>query len=429
MKKKLTVIVALFSAGLILFDFAYPPKKESGKLLADWISVQLKLVRTTKGVPHVAFSRHFAYTAIAFYESVIPGDKNYLSLSGQLQNLEKLPQYQSKVSFSSEACSNAAYAEMLRYYYGKNSNARLIDSLETVNGATLQRTGINKESLTASSDFGKTIAKAIILWSETDGSEKANAPYNLPAGEGLWQLTPPNFVKAAVPYWKNNRSLVKGSTENKITSFPPKYSTDANSDYYKMVKEVFDVSQSLTAEQKSIAWFWDDSPGKYLSVPGHWSSILAQVIKNNNLSLTTSAEAFIKMHIALHDAAIVAWGGKYTYNVLRPITNIQNWVKRDWQSEIETPSHPEFPAAHATLSSAAATGLTSVLGDTFSFSDATYSDIGMQARSFSSFNSAAQEAGLSRLYGGIHYRFSIDEGLKIGSRTADAVFVNLKFKP
>jgi hypothetical protein len=349
-------------------------------------------------------------------------------MTGQLQDLQKLPLYKAESAFVPEAGSNAAYAEMARFFYGENSNAYLIDSMETATRETLLRTGVTQQAVFTSADFGKSIAKAIILWSQADGSDKANALYDPPTGDGLWQPTPPAYIKAAVPYWQNNRPLVKGSTENMIAVSPPKYSTDASSYYQKMVKEVFDVSRTLNEEQKNIAWFWDDSPGKYLSVPGHWSSILAQVIKSKNLSLESSAEAYAKMHIALHNACLVAWSGKYTHNVIRPITNIQKNIDKNWQSLIETPPHPEFPAAHATLSNAAATGLTNALGNNLSFTDATYADIGVKARNFSSFHAAAEEAGMSRLYGGIHYRFSIEEGLKIGKRTGEASLSQLKFK-
>jgi len=168
--------------------------------------------------------------------------------------------------------------------------------------------------------------------------------------------------------------------------------------------------------------FWDDSPnGKFLTVPGHWSSILAQVVASNNIPLQKGAAAYACMHLSLYDATIAAWKGKYTYGVVRPVTNIQRLIKKEWMPLIETPPHPEYPAAHATLSSAAATGLTVVLGDRVAFTDQTYSYLGMAPRKFTSFTDAAREAGISRLYGGIHYRFSIEQGLLIGKEVADNV--------
>ena len=427
MKKLIPQGMALLM--LFLISIGVPAKDtSSGKLLSDWISVHLKLVRTTQGVAHVAYSRHFSYTAIACYESAIIGDKKYRSLAGQLQGLNSLPLFTSPTQGEPAASANAAYAVMLRHFYGKNSNAYLIDSTEAANIAWLQQCGVTKDALSASSEFGKSVALAIIQWSETDGSEKADAPYSPPAGEGKWQLTPPSFSKAAMPYWENMRSLVSGSGTNVFAKMPPQYSLDPNSDYQKMVKEVYDVSLHLSEEQKNIALFWDDSPGEHLTVFGHWSSIVAQLIDAKKLSLMSGTEAYVKMHIALQDATMVAWHGKYLYNVLRPVSNIQKTMKAGWLPLIETPPHPEFPAAHATFSTAAATGLTSALGEGVAFTDNTYAYLGMPARKFPSIKDAAKEAGRSRLYGGIHYSFSINEGSAIGERTALNALKKLKFK-
>jgi len=428
MKTKSILLAICLSAIVVASISAVPVKDESGKILSDWISVHLQLVRTTKSVPHVAYSRHFAHTAIAFYEAVNAQSKMYKSVGGQLQGLEPLPVYGGATKYEPLAAANAVYAEMTRYFYSKNSNANIIDSTEQANRALLIQRGISEASVNASAAHGKAISKSIIRWMESDHSEQADAAYTVPQSEGSWQSTPPSFTKPAVPYWGNNRTIVEGSTACIDASKPPVYSLAPTSDYYKMVKDVYDVSQKITTEQKDIAWFWDDSPGKYLTVPGHWSSILAQVIKEKSLSLPVSSEAFLKMHIALHDAAIAAWKGKYSFLVVRPVTNVQKLFQPDWQSLIETPPHPEFPAAHATLSGAAASGLTSALGDNISFTDGTYSFLGIAPRKFESFNAAAREAGISRLYGGIHYRYSIEQGLMIGQETAKVVISKVKVK-
>jgi hypothetical protein len=100
----------------------------------------------------------------------------------------------------------------------------------------------------------------------------------------------------------------------------------------------------------------------------------------------------------------------------------------DWKSLIITPNHPEYPAAHATVSTAAATALSDALGQSVSFTDHTYDDIGFQPRSFISFEEAANEAGRSRLYGGIHYTPSIDAGHVLGKKTATVVLAGLNIK-
>jgi len=421
----LILAIAVF----VLCNFLPIEKQENGKLLADWIKLHLRLVRTSNGVAHVAFSRHFSYTAIAFYESVVSGNANHRSLGTQLQNLPTLPAFNKKEKYMAVAGSNSAYAAMLRYFYSKNTNAQLIDSLEKVNKESFKASGYDDQSIRASEDYGKLIAQHIIAWAEKDGADQTNNFAELPSMTGGWQPTPPGFVKPAVPHWQNNKTLVEGSTRDVYKNLKefPSYSSDKSSAYYKMVNEVYEVSQNLTEEQKEIALFWDDSPTKYLTVSGHWSSILAQVIQEKSLPLDVSAVAYVKCHIALNDAAIAAWYGKYTYMVARPITNIHAYIAPGWSPFIVTPPHPEFPAAHATLSAAAASGLTQALGN-LAFTDNSYTDLGMKARSFQSFEMAAKEAGLSRLYGGIHYRHSIDEGLTIGNRVANNALQRLKFE-
>ncbi len=196
-----------------------------------------------------------------------------------------------------------------------------------------------------------------------------------------------------------------------------------------MAKAVYETSQQLTAEQRAIALFWDDAPnGKYVSAFGHWISVLAQVAVEKKFPLVKTAEAYAKTAIAMHEATIATWKLKYTYNLVRPVTYIQQHIDSQWLPIIVTPPHPEYPAAHATLSAAAAYALTDALGDKISFTDHTYNDIGLSSRTFANFDAAGREAGISRLYGGIHYQQSIDAGASVGKQVAQNVSSGLRFK-
>jgi hypothetical protein len=179
-----------------------------------------------------------------------------------------------------------------------------------------------------------------------------------------------------------------------------------------------------------MALFWDDFPdGRYYGAGGHWASIFRQLLSLKQLSLIDGSIAYAKMNISVADAFNATWKGKYTYNVLRPVSYIQKHMNHaDWKPLIVTPSHPEYPAAHASLSMAAATALTNALGDNVAFTDHTYDDLGFAPRNFKSINDAGKEAGLSRLYGGIHYRPSIEAGYTVGSKTASNVLNGISFK-
>jgi hypothetical protein len=138
-------------------------------------------------------------------------------------------------------------------------------------------------------------------------------------------------------------------------------------------------------------------------------------------TLALAAEAYAKAGIAERDATIVCFRSKYTYNMIRPITYIRKLIDPAWQSFIATPPHPEYPAAHAYVTGSVMQAVTKVLGDNISFTDHTYDFRGWAPRSFTSLNKIGEEAGMSRLYGGIHYLPSINAGLALGADLGTAV--------
>ena len=236
------------------------------------------------------------------------------------------------------------------------------------------------------------------------------------------------MVVANVPGWRNNRTLLASSLEGTMPPAPLTFSKEEGSPFYAMAKELYDVSQALTVEQKAIANFWDDAPnGKYVTVIGHWFNILRQVLLKERPNLMDAAAAYLRLGITMNDATISCWKAKYNYHQLRPVTYIRKYMGHaDWNSFITTPPHPEYSAAHATISGSAAFALESVFGKNYSFTDHTYDGIGMSARSFNSFDAAGKEAGLSRLYGGIHYRLSTEAGNTQGKKVGANVFSLLK---
>jgi hypothetical protein len=427
---KKVIFLAIAVSGLIFPVIAQKTiqsKNESHTVLTQWMVLQSRLVRNSSGIPHVAYSRHFCYTAIAAYESIVRGKNEYRSLAGQLTGLDQLTS-PPKGEVYWPASLNAAYAAMLRYFYAPFAScAAVIDSMQQ-SQEQLQLRYSDKETVKKSEEYGEQIAAAVIEWSKTDGSDNTRS-YILQESEGLWIPTPPSYVPASTPYWGENRSLTKDLLIEVGLLKQPIYSTDPNSDFYKMANEVFTVSKHLTPEQKATAFYWDDSPnGIYKTVYGHWTSLLSGLVKQHDLSLIKTAEAFAKMAMSMYEAAILAWDGKYKYNVVRPVTYIQQHIDNQWTPAIVTPPHPEFPAAHATLSNAAATALCSLFGDNCSVTDASYTDIGLKERTYRSLQDVAKEAGMSRLYGGIHYRYSIEQGSKLGERAAKHVDANVSFR-
>lgn len=228
----------------------------------------------------------------------------------------------------------------------------------------------------------------------------------------------------------NCRTLVKGSIDNSIPPPPPAFSTDPQSPFYKTAEEVYQVSLLKDENHTATGLFWDDYPdNKSLTAPGHWANILKTVMTEKNTSLIEGASLYAGMFIAMNDAAIGCFKAKYTYNLMRPETYIQKYMNHpEWTPLIGTPNHPEYPAAHATVSMSGATELTHLLGDNVSLTDDSYAYRGYKAHRFKSFREAGLEAGMSRYYGGIHYIPSKKAGATQGEKIADNVAKSLVFK-
>jgi hypothetical protein len=386
-------------------------------VLDKWIVLQVRLMRDATGIPNNAFARPYAYSGIAAYESIAPGLSDE-SLKIRWNGLSTLPQADKwKLYFWPESL-NSAMAEMNRKFFPKASPAdsMAIDSLQAAIQASFTE---NPLILQLSRQFGRSIADAIFNWAETDGYKHASDPYTAPIGPGLWTPTPPAFANASTPYWGNNRPTIAGSLSHAPAGPPPfPYSTDPSSNFFKMVKRVYDASQTLTPDQTAMALWWRDIPG--VSSPGHWLSILHQVLQQTNARLERSALAYALTGAVLNDAAIAVFKDKYIYNQVRPITYIRGVMGfPTWNSLLTTPAHPEYPSAHASISSASAVIFTDLFGNIGTFTDHTYDYLGWAPRSFPSFKAIGIDAGNSRVYAGIHYQPSIDSGLVQGNKVGN----------
>lgn len=387
-------------------------------VVTSWMALQLKLGRA---MPPPVTVRRFAYTGVALYESIVPGLAGYQSIAPQLNGLSALPVITPNVRYYWPASANAALAAMVRNFYAMTSAAQkaTIDSLETANAAIYQKDRPSDE-LARSADFGKQIAAAVFAWSKTDGHD-ANTPYTVPTGAGLWVPTPPALAQPLLPNLGKCRPLVKDSDAGTDLGLPIVYSEDPTSAYYAQAKEVYDISQRLTPEQRTIALFWADNS---------WHNILNQVLIAQKAKLGEAAVATTQVSIAMSDAVICIFKGKYRYNAVRPVTYIRNVMKQpDWNALIVTPPHPEYPSGHALVSAAAAQTMTSLFGANYKYTDTPYHLIGFSPRSYNSFEEAAIEASNSRVYGGIHYRKSCDISLTQGKLIAQNIAQKLKFKP
>ena len=429
---KRCVYVILPLALVVLFSFGQQAV-ESSRLTSDhrsdvatrWFELQLTLILKTPGFSPPVASRALGYSSVALYEAVVGGMPDHNSLVGQLNELDWLPQPDAGRAYNWEAVANGALATITRDLYpgASTENTAAINTLEGSLDAQYRAESGN-DVFNRSDAYGKTVAEAVFGWSKSDGACVANSScsqqtYYPPTGTGMWVPTPPAHQSALLPYWGENRPFVLSSGRACPPVPPVPYSEEPSSPYYAAAMEAYTTVKNLTPEERAIALFWADDAGKTFTPPGHFVSIATQVLRNEDGNLALAAETYARVGIAVADSFIVCWNAKYTYNAMRPITYIKSVIDPTWDSPdvtdpVITPPFPEYTSGHSVQSMAAATVLTALFGDGYHFTDNTDLAWGRPPRSFDSFYAAAEEAAISRLYAGVHYRPAIEAGVTQG---------------
>jgi membrane-associated phospholipid phosphatase len=214
---------------------------------------------------------------------------------------------------------------------------------------------------------------------------------------------------------------------------PPALTSQAYADALNQVQAIgSSTSATRTQDQTDIANFWADGGGTF-TPPGHWNQIAQDVSLQRGLSLAENAQMLFALNVAEADSGIASWDAKYAYNFWRPITAIRNAGSDGnaattsdpaWTPLLVTPPFPSYMSGHSTFSGAASTVLAGFFGADLPFTD--HGDPAQTfTRSFTSFTAAADEAGLSRIYGGIHYSFDNADGLTTGRSVGQLVVTSL----
>ena len=405
-------------------------KTFSSEVPVKWLQMLLRVNQVPPGTPGGDPARIMSYSGVALYEAVVNGMPSYQTLSGQLNELPAMPKTLPGVSYNWAASANAALAYITKALLPNATapNKASMDSLENaLNAGFANNPNADEAQLHRSIDFGKEVARRVFEWSKGDGSLIVRPPYVPPVGPGLWAPTAPNFPAATNPYAGQFRLMVIGSGDGADQPGPPAYSTDPSSAYYAMVKEVYDISQTLTAEQRAIALWNRSNPG--WPGAGQFVAIYYEILSQAQPTLDIAAESFAKAGIGFNDVFIHTFKAKYTYNLERPIRYIREVLGHpNWLPLFNTPGHPEFPSAHSMIGTTISSVLTSVFGENFHFTDHTYEYLGMAPRSYTSLNDVSLESGISRIYAGIHYRASVDKGRAWGFKIADNILQKVKFK-
>lgn len=416
--------------------------KADPKILTDQTLLHKNMDQLTQVIIHDMFSppvasRIYAYTSLAVYEAIRFQQANHPSISAQLNGFPSMPLPEKNKDYNYLLAATKAFFTVAE---------KITFSADTLNNYQKKLYAgfaslLGEETYERSLRFGEVVGKKILERTTIDNYKATRGmPKNLGSNEpGKWRPTPPDYLDGGEPWWGKIKPLAVTSASQFTCPPPPAYSTDTNSAFYKTVDEVFLLGKSLSEEQKTIARYWDDNPfviehsghlmygNKKITPVGHWIGITAIACQKKNLSAVATAQTYVLVATAIFDTFISCWEEKYKSALVRPVTVINELLDRNWQPYLQTPPFPEHSSGHSGISAAAATVLTKVLGDGFAFEDTSdLAYIGMK-RSFRSFNEAAMEASISRVYGGIHYRTGIDAGATQGRDIGNYVLDKIKW--
>jgi hypothetical protein len=382
----------------------------------SWFETVMALVRTETILPPVA-SRIYGYTGLTLYEALFPGmSPNFRSLGGQLNGLETLPHPRSVLGHDWPTVAHIALGAVTAHLFSGASPQALsqIGGFAAAQIAARRQAGVSVHVLIRSAVLGGAVAAAIIRYADADGFlQTRGRPFTPPVGEPLWVPTgtaPPTLTPVE-PFWGTLRPFVLAQGDACAPPPPVPFSTDPGSAFFNQANTVYQTNLTLTEEQRTIALYWADNPGQTATPPGHWMGIVSDLVRNANLAV--AAEAFALVGITTADAFISVWDTKYTHNLLRPETYIRRHIDATWSPLIPTPQFPEYTSGHSGVSGASATVLTDLFG-VVPFTEVTPVAMGLTPRSFASFEAAAAEAAVSRLYAGIHYPMGNQNGIEQG---------------
>jgi hypothetical protein len=382
----------------------------------------LDLVRHTATYSPPVASRAFAYFGVIGYEATASGRTDMVTLVGQLHDLKSLPKREPGETYDEAAVLDAALSSAIRRFFDNTgpTGQRAMKAMDAkFTPAVLA--GVPDDIVERSQAFGRALTAAVSDWADGDGrNEIPNMgfplEYKLKDGPEHWRPTSTIAQQQAplLPDWGNTRTFAMPMGSSCDLPSPQAFSTDKTSVFYKQAQEVDDAVTHLSPEQKEIARFWSDDPMLSTTPPGHWIQVAFELSDKLELPVDKRVDLLVRLGVATADAFIGCWQTKFEYETVRPLTYIRANVDPSFTPLLITPPFPEYPSGHSTQSAAAAVVLAQFFGDDFAFEDSSHVRDGLPPRKFASFWAAAEEAAISRLYGGIHFRQAIERGLDQG---------------
>jgi hypothetical protein len=440
-----TFKITLTSLLLVLLAFSCQEKKDYSQVIADGSYFHRAQKRITEVIIHDIFSppvaaRIYSYSSLAAYEVAAATDPTqYASLMGQLNGSEPLQVKVPEGIYPPLSALAAYYQVGTALIFSEEMMHKHRDAVY----AELKEKGIPEEVFEASLAFGKEVADQIIAYSKNDNYHQSRSfpKYTVVSDAGTWQPTPPAYMEAIEPHWNKIRTFVLDSAAQFKPLPPPPFSTDPNSEFFKLAKEVYEADINATKENKDVAMFWDCNPYKMnvkghvmfaekkITPGGHWMSIASIAAAGAGKDWKGTVEALALTGISLNEAFISCWDEKYRSKLIRPETYINQHIDENWVPLLQTPPFPEHTSGHSVASAASAYTLAQLFGDQFHLVDSSEVDYGLPIREFDSFTDAAKEAAMSRFWGGIHYKPAIEYGVTQGTQVGELIWQRISTKP
>jgi PAP2 superfamily protein len=378
----------------------------------EWNRTLLAIVRTPGAQPATVHStRNFAILHAAIYDAVNNIEPKF---SPYLVRLPDVPRSASKIAAADEAAH-----DVLMFLY-----PAFQASLDTELQQDLAQLPDNERKADGIA-VGQAVASQILAARSADGANVIPPPYVPGTLPGDYQLTPPNFAPADFTQWPKVTPFALQQANEFRPSLPPALTSATYSEAFNEVKDLgFIDSTTRTTEQTEIGKFWNGN------IQDFWNEIAQTAALAHHLNLEHSAQLFALLNISLADTTIAFFEAKYTYNFWRPVTavqladtdgNPQTDPNPTWLPLVKkTAPDPSYPGAHSAISKAGATVLSFYFGDQFTF-DVTSESLAGVTRHFSNFSAAAEEAGLSRIYAGQHFRTDHNAGKTLGRKVAESI--------
>ena len=388
--------------------------------------------------PPVA-SRVYLYPSIAAYELMAKNmPMKYKSLVGQVKDLKPIPEPEK---------DSKNYNLNLTILYAFNKVAKtlifsdeLMEKFEKRLNYKLNSIGVPRYIRIASKKYADKVANHILYWAKNDlyNQTRTFPKYTILEDEVFWKPTPPDYMDGIEPHWNKIRTLVLDSANQFVPKEPLKFDLTKGSPFQKQLQEIYEIGNKMDPEKIQIAKFWDCNPyvthhrghamfaTKKITPGGHWIGITAIAGRTANSTFDEVVNAYANVSISLFDSFISCWDEKWRSILVRPETLINQYYDEEWLPLLQPPPFPEYTSGHSVISRAAAKALTNLYGDNFKFIDTTEVAYGLPSRKYNSFIEAAEEAAISRLYGGIHYRMAVEEGVSQGEKVGNFISENLK---